>query len=538
QNINVYPEVAGTVKQIFVAEGDSIEVGAPLLLIDESIQRATVEQLQSQAQAALTVLAELRAQPRKETLEVAEAQVSAAEAALKTAQDALQKQQTAFELNAKAVSRDALDAAANTAATARANVDVARKQRDLTKAGAWIYDIRNQERQYAALHKSFVASSALLSKYRLVAPRAGRVLAVHASVGAFVSGQGAYDSYTQGMTPVLVLGTGPAALQVRCYVDEILVPRLPAPGKMKAQMSIRGSDVRIPLTYIRTQPLVSPKIELSDQRLERVAIAATANAACMIGPKYTTPSAPVPPEYKELQASGGTSPWKAAQPGDAADRGPWWAGFNDSLLNDLEERVQVNNQSVAAAAANVQVARALVRQARAQFFPAVTTNPGVTSARIATGFGQTLGVTYTAYAWPVEASWEPDLWGRIRNTVAASRIAAQGSVADLENVRLSAQAELAVEYVQLRAQDAQKQVMDTAVNAYQDALDLTRDRYVAGLESDEAVAQAEAQLTATRAQDTNLGILRAQYEHAIGVLIGEPPSRFSVAVDTRPLTPP
>ncbi|HZR26691.1 MAG TPA: biotin/lipoyl-binding protein [Vicinamibacterales bacterium] len=270
QNINVYPEVAGTVKQIFVAEGDSIEVGAPLLLIDESIQRATVEQLQSQAQAALTVLAELRAQPRKETLEVAEAQVSAAEAALKTAQDALQKQQTAFELNAKAVSRDALDAAANTAATARANVDVARKQRDLTKAGAWIYDIRNQERQYAALHKSFVASSALLSKYRLVAPRAGRVLAVHASVGAFVSGQGAYDSYTQGMTPVLVLGTGPAALQVRCYVDEILVPRLPAPGKMKAQMSIRGSDVRIPLTYIRTQPLVSPKIELSDQRLERV----------------------------------------------------------------------------------------------------------------------------------------------------------------------------------------------------------------------------------------------------------------------------
>ncbi|HZR26692.1 MAG TPA: efflux transporter outer membrane subunit [Vicinamibacterales bacterium] len=269
-----------------------------------------------------------------------------------------------------------------------------------------------------------------------------------------------------------------------------------------------------------------------------LAIAATANAACMIGPKYTTPSAPVPPEYKELQASGGTSPWKAAQPGDAADRGPWWAGFNDSLLNDLEERVQVNNQSVAAAAANVQVARALVRQARAQFFPAVTTNPGVTSARIATGFGQTLGVTYTAYAWPVEATWEPDLWGRIRNTVAASRIAAQGSVADLENVRLSAQAELAVEYVQLRAQDAQKQVMDTAVNAYQDALDLTRDRYVAGLESDEAVAQAEAQLTATRAQDTNLGILRAQYEHAIGVLIGEPPSRFSVAVDTRPLTPP
>jgi HlyD family secretion protein len=270
ENINIYPEVPGTVKQILVAEGQEVKRGTVLLVIDDSVQRATVEQLQSQAQAASTLLEELKAQPRKETLDVAEAQVVAAQASLKTAQDELDKQLAAYNLNPKSISKDALDNAVNTAAAAKANLEVARKQRDLTKAGAWIYDIHNQEKQYNALFKSYASASALLGKYTLRAPKDGVVLAISPTVGSFVSTQGAYDTYTQGQAPVLVLGSPHAHLNVRCYVDEILVPRLPNPAKMKAEMSVRGSNVKIPLTYVRTQPIVSPKIELSDQRLERV----------------------------------------------------------------------------------------------------------------------------------------------------------------------------------------------------------------------------------------------------------------------------
>ncbi len=270
ENINVYPEVSGTVKQILVAEGQEVKRGALLLQIDDSIQRATAEQFQSQAQAAFTLLNELKAQPRKETLDVAEAQVFATEASLKTAQDALAKQQAAFDMDPKSISKDALDGALNAVATAQANLEVARKQRDLTKAGAWIYDINNQERQYNALTKSYLSASALLSKYSLRAPGNGKVLAINAAVGGFVSAQGAYETYTQGMTPALVLGSSEDQLHVRCYVDEILVPRLPDASRMKAQMSVRGSNVKVPLEYVRMQPIVSPKIELSDQRLERV----------------------------------------------------------------------------------------------------------------------------------------------------------------------------------------------------------------------------------------------------------------------------
>jgi HlyD family secretion protein len=270
ENINIYPEVSGTVKQIPVAEGQEVKKGTVLLLLDDSIQRATVEQLDSQAQAALTLLNELKAEPRKETLEVNEAQVIAAQATLKTAQDELDKQQAAYDLNPKSISKDALDTAANAVAAARATLEVAQKQRDLTKAGAWIYDINNQERTYNALYKSYLSASALLSKYTLRAPNDGIVMAITPAVGSYVSAQGAYDTYTQGMDPVLVLGSPHSYLNVRCYVDEILVPRLPSPANMKAQMSVRGSNVKIPLEFVRMQPIVSPKIELSDQRLERV----------------------------------------------------------------------------------------------------------------------------------------------------------------------------------------------------------------------------------------------------------------------------
>jgi HlyD family secretion protein len=162
-----------------------------------------------------------------------------------------------------------LDTAANAVLTAKTTLEVAQKQRDLTKAGAWIYEINNQERTYNSLYKSYLSASALLAKYALRAPSDGIVMAINPAVGSYVSGQGAYDTYTQGMDPLLVLGN-PHYLSVRCYVDEILVPRLPSAAKIKAQMTVRGSTVKIPLEFVRMQPFVSPKIELSDQRLERV----------------------------------------------------------------------------------------------------------------------------------------------------------------------------------------------------------------------------------------------------------------------------
>jgi HlyD family secretion protein len=270
ENINMYPEVAGTVKEILVAEGQQVKAGDPLLRLDDSIQRATVEQQGAQAAAAKALLNKLKAEPRKETLDVAAAQVAAAEAALKTARDTYEKDMAAYRMDPRSVSKDTLDSAANAVAVANANLDVARKQYDLTKSGAWVYDIQNQERQTTALEQAHAASSALLGKYTLRAPRDGVVLSINTIIGNYASPQGSYDAYTQGADPLIILGTSPASLNVRCYVDEILVPRLPSGSKIKAQMSIRGSNVKIPLEFVRVQPLVSPKIELSDQRQERV----------------------------------------------------------------------------------------------------------------------------------------------------------------------------------------------------------------------------------------------------------------------------
>jgi len=270
ENINIYPEVAGTVKDILVAEGQEVRKGDPLLLIDPSIQKATSEQQESAAQAARALLEELKAEPRKENLDITDAQVVAAKAALKTASDELNKQKAAYEIDPKSISKNALDNAINAAAVAQANLEVARRQLDLTKAGAWSFDIRNQERQLNALEKSYLASTALLSKYTLRAPTDGVVLSIGTVVGNYLSSQGAYDSYTQGMDPVLVLGAPQTSLDVRCYVDEILVPRLPPVSKIKAQMSIRGSNLKVFLDFVRVQPFVSPKIELSDERQERV----------------------------------------------------------------------------------------------------------------------------------------------------------------------------------------------------------------------------------------------------------------------------
>jgi NodT family efflux transporter outer membrane factor (OMF) lipoprotein len=231
------------------------------------------------------------------------------------------------------------------------------------------------------------------------------------------------------------------------------------------------------------------------------------------------------------------------------DRGKWWPAFNDPELNDLEEKASTSNQQIAAAVDNFVAARALVREARAQYFPTLTTNPSAmrtlpspaqfSGLQAGTPSSSEFAVkTYNDFSVPFDASWEPDFWGRVRNSVRASAYAAQASAADLENVCLGIQAELAVDYYELRAQDSLKKLFDSTVVAYQEDLDLTRSQYKAGLSSDEAVAQAEAQLKSAQAQDTNLGILRAQYEHAIAVLIGQSASAFSLpAKDSEPDLP-
>ena len=274
-------------------------------------------------------------------------------------------------------------------------------------------------------------------------------------------------------------------------------------------------------------------------------------SGCSVGPRYVRPPVQTAPAYKELPqpAAGVSETWQAAKPSDSADRGKWWTAFSDPELNDLEEKASASNQQIAAAADNFLAARALVRQARSQYFPTLTTDPSITRALpspaqfsgLKAGAASSSGFsvrTFNDFSLPFDASWEPDFWGRVQNSVKASTYAAQASAADFENVRLGVQAELAVDYYELRAQDSLKELFDSTVVAYQEDLDLTRSQYKAGLSSDEAVAQAEAQLKAAQAQDTNLGILRAQYEHAIAVLIGQSASTFSLrARDSEPDLP-
>ena len=270
ENINLFPEVSGVVTQILVEEGKAVGKGTPLLVMDDSVQRSTTEQQRSQAEAALALLEQLKAQPRMENLEVAKAQVDLGEANLKTSQDQLDKQRKSYELDPRSVSHDALDNATNALKVAKANLEVAQKQYELVKAGAWVYDIQNQEKQYQALSKAFQASLALLKKYTIKAPVDGVILSIKVAAGSYISSQGAYGTYTEGFNPIIVMGYPQSFLGVRCYIDEILIHRLPQGVQMKAQMFIRGTNISLPLEYVRVQPYVTPKIELSNQRTERV----------------------------------------------------------------------------------------------------------------------------------------------------------------------------------------------------------------------------------------------------------------------------
>lgn len=274
-------------------------------------------------------------------------------------------------------------------------------------------------------------------------------------------------------------------------------------------------------------------------------LAACGVAGCNVGPKYVRPQITAPPAFKEIatqQAPDGST-WKPAQPQDAALRGKWWEVFQEPELDALEERVNISNQNIAQAYSSFMAARAQVRQARSSYFPTLSVGPSYsrnrTSQNSSSGSsGSTHGTNLNSnlFNLPFDVSWEPDLWGRIHNTVRQYANAAQVSAADLENVKLTAQANLAIYYFELRGQDALEALYQKTADVDRQSLELTQSLYKSGIDSDEAVAQAEIALKDAEAAVTNSGIARAQYEHAIALLLGAPASSFSIP--TRPLTTP
>lgn len=280
-------------------------------------------------------------------------------------------------------------------------------------------------------------------------------------------------------------------------------------------------------------------------------------SACNPAPRYAKPPAQTPAAFKEAvpeEYKEGTG-WKIAQPGDDKIRGKWWELYNDPRLNALEEQVQISNYSIAAAEANFRVARALVVSSRANLFPIISASPQYTNSRFSqtargtttgttTGTGTTVGGNSTGgvvntYSLPIDASYTLDLWHRIRNTIAVNAFQAQASAADVATALLSTQAELAQDYFQVRALDTERVILRNTVANYRQTLDLTMTRFRGGIASDEDVSQAQTQLDTAIAQQTDLGVARATYEHAIATLIGKTPANFELPVgEFKPNPPP
>ena len=265
-----------------------------------------------------------------------------------------------------------------------------------------------------------------------------------------------------------------------------------------------------------------------------IAIAALQLTGCVVGPKYHQPPAPAPPAYKEL------GDWKPAEPNEKNLGGEWWKVFQDSQLDALEQQVNVSNQNLKAAEAQYRQARAVLRYYRADYYPTVTTGPSATRERISAHrpppnsiFN---GITYNDFVLPFDISYQADVWGRIRKNVESYREQAQASAADLAVVNLSMHADLAVYYFQARSLDAQEQLLNSTVTQYQQALDLNENRFRGGIASEVEVEQARTILQTTQAEAIDVGVARAQYEHAVAILIGKPPAEFSLP--PLPLTAP
>jgi NodT family efflux transporter outer membrane factor (OMF) lipoprotein len=270
------------------------------------------------------------------------------------------------------------------------------------------------------------------------------------------------------------------------------------------------------------------------------ALLSYALTGCVVGPKYHPPVTQAPAAYKEspAQQPQNNGIWTVAQPQDAMLRGNWWEVFHEPELNALEDQLNINNENIKLYFENYMEARALVGEARAQYFPTATATPSFTRSRssgnLTNSTNANPGKLSTLYALPAAISWEPDLWGKIRNEVRAAQYNAQVSAADLENERLSEQVSLAEYYFEIRGQDALIGLYAATVESDKKALELTQTQYETGVSDKISVVEAQATLQSAESDATNLGILRAQYEHAIAVLIGRQASGFSIAA--RPLT--
>ncbi len=248
---------------------------------------------------------------------------------------------------------------------------------------------------------------------------------------------------------------------------------------------------------------------------------------CMVGPNYVRPPAAAPAAFKEA------GDWNPAQPRDAVSRGKWWEIFSDARLNELIEQVNVSNENVRVAEARLRQADAVVEQARAGLWPTLGVAATATRSRApnVAGAATTTTAPVNIFNLPLTASWAPDLWGSVRRSIESNVANAQTSAANVANARLLAQAQLAINYFQLRVLDTRRQLLDTSVAAYQKSLDLTRNRYNAGVAARVDVVQAETQLRSTQAQALDVGVQRAQLEHAIAILIGKAPAELSIAVE-------
>jgi NodT family efflux transporter outer membrane factor (OMF) lipoprotein len=294
-------------------------------------------------------------------------------------------------------------------------------------------------------------------------------------------------------------------------------------------------------------------------RIAAAAVLAGIFAGCNVGPKYVPPKVTAPTAFKEAAPAAYSSAppgsWQPARPQDAALKGKWWEIFNEPELNSLEEQLNTNNQTIAQFFQNFMAAREQVREARASFFPTVTTAPVISRTGtgqsgvggIASGLGSggtgtpvSVGGTgssgFTQFSLPIDVSWQPDLWGRVRNTVREFKSGAQVSAADLENQRLSAQANLAAFYFELRGQDSLQDLYNHTIASYRQTLELTQALLETGIDSPQDVAAAQATLASAEATAVGIATNRALFEHAIAVLVGKNASEFSMSV--KPLTTP
>src|SRR5258707_5026653 len=267
-----------------------------------------------------------------------------------------------------------------------------------------------------------------------------------------------------------------------------------------------------------------------------IALGVLSLGGCVVEPNRHPPAADVPPAYKEV------GDWKPAQPNDQNLGGNWWEIFHDSQLNALEAQVNISNQNLKAAEAQYTQARAVLRYYRADYFPTVTADPVATRTK-SSGNRQPHspafnGITYNDFQIPFELSYQIDLWGRVRRTVESYRAQAQASAADLAAVNLSMHSQLALFYFQARVLDAEEQLLNSTVTQYEQALELIKTRFAGGIASDVEVQQAQTQLETTRAQAIDIGVARAQYEHAVAVLIGKPPASFNLPPLPLTLPPP